>query len=109
MLVMLLFGVGLGFNMQPIILAVQNAVSPRQMGVATSSVTFFRQMGGTLGTAVFLSVLFSTLTGNISADIREAVRTPAFQQAVAEHPDQAAFLRGGSGGSNKSGAGGALE
>ena len=108
MLVMLVFGVGLGFNMQPIILAVQNAVPARQMGVATSSVTFFRQMGGTLGTAVFLSVLFSTLTGNISSDIRQAVPTPAFQQAIAEHPDQAAFLRGGSKGGD-SGAGGALE
>ncbi len=106
MVVMLVFGVGLGFNMQPLILAVQNAVSPRQMGVATSSVTFFRQMGGTLGTAVFLSVLFSTLTGNITSDIRQAAPTPAFQQAVAEHPDQAGFLRGGSG---EGGAGGALE
>ncbi len=56
---MLAMGVGLGFNFQPIILAVQNAVSPREIGVATSSVTFFRQMGGTLGTAIFLSVLFT--------------------------------------------------
>jgi MFS family permease len=104
MLVMLLFGIGLGFNMQPIILAVQNAVSPREMGVATSSVTFFRQMGGTIGTAVFLSVLFSTLTGNIGSDVAEAARTPAFQQALAEHPEQAAVFRAGD-----SGAGGALQ
>jgi hypothetical protein len=41
--------------MQPLTLAVQNAVPPQDMGVATSSATFFRQMGGTLGTAVFLS------------------------------------------------------
>ena len=47
--------------MQPLVLAVQNAVPPQDMGVATSSATFFRQMGGTLGTAVFLSVLFSTV------------------------------------------------
>jgi EmrB/QacA subfamily drug resistance transporter len=106
MIVMLLFGLGLGFNMQPIILAVQNAVPPRQMGVATSSVTFFRQMGGALGTAIFLSVLFSTLTGNISDDIRSASRTPAFQEAVAQHPEQASFLRGGAGGG---GPGSALE
>jgi hypothetical protein len=57
---------------------------------------------------VFLSVLFSTLTGNISSDIREASGTPAFQQAVVEHPDQASFLRGGSG-DGASGAGSALE
>jgi EmrB/QacA subfamily drug resistance transporter len=110
MLVMLLFGVGLGFNLQPIILAVQNAVPPRQMGVATSSVTFFRQTGGTLGTAVFLSVLFTTLTGNISHDVRAASRTPAFQQAIAQHPEQAAIFAPSSAGSDaKNGASGALE
>ena len=41
-------------------LAIQNAVSPRDIGVATSSATFTRQIGGTLGTAVFLSILFSS-------------------------------------------------
>jgi hypothetical protein len=85
---MVLMGLGLGFNFQPVILAVQNAVSPREIGVATSSVTFFRQMGGTLGTAVFLSVLFSTLPGNISSAYSAAEGTPAFQQAAQAHPDQ---------------------
>ncbi len=64
-----LFGVGLGFNMQPLVLAVQNAVPPQDMGVATSSATFFRQMGGTLGTAVFLSILFSTVGDKILAGV----------------------------------------
>jgi len=67
MLIMVLMGLGLGGNMQPMITAVQNAVSPREIGVATSSVTFFRSMGGTLGTAVFLSVLFNVLPGKIGA------------------------------------------
>jgi EmrB/QacA subfamily drug resistance transporter len=49
MLVMVFFGAGLGFNFQPLTLAVQNAVSPRLIGVATSSATFSRQIGGTLG------------------------------------------------------------
>ena len=77
-----LFGVGLGFNMQPLTLAVQNAVPPRDMGVATSSATFFRQMGGTLGTAVFLSVLFSTAGEKILAafDVRRG--DAAFQGAL---------------------------
>src|SRR4051794_11225128 len=44
----LIFGLGLGFNMQTLILAIQNAVPPQDMGVATGSATFFRQMGGTL-------------------------------------------------------------
>ncbi|NIZ91680.1 MDR family MFS transporter [Kineococcus rubinsiae] len=78
MIVMLLMGWGLGGNMQPIILAVQNAANPREIGVATSSVTFFRQMGGTLGTAVFLSILFSSLGGNISSQYQAAAGTPAF-------------------------------
>jgi EmrB/QacA subfamily drug resistance transporter len=68
---MILLGLGLGFNFQPVILAVQNAVRPQEMGVATSSVTFFRQMGGTIGVAAFLSILFTTLPtkiGNAFAD-----------------------------------------
>src|ERR1044071_5346324 len=65
MLIMVVMGLGLGGNMQPMITAVQNAVSPREIGVATSSVTFFRSMGGTLGTAIFLSVLFNVLPNKI--------------------------------------------
>jgi EmrB/QacA subfamily drug resistance transporter len=63
---MLLFGLGLGQCMQPLTIIVQNAVPPSEIGVATSSATFFRQLGGTLGVAVFLSLLFSTLGGNIA-------------------------------------------
>jgi EmrB/QacA subfamily drug resistance transporter len=95
MLIMPVFGVGLGFNMQPIVLAVQNAVNPRQIGIATSSVTFFRQMGGTLGAAVFLSVLFSTVGNNISAALDRAQGTAEFQAAVAAHPDQLQALQNG--------------
>lgn len=77
-----IFGLGLGFNMQPLTLAVQNAVPPQDMGVATSSATFFRQMGGTLGVAVSLSVLFSTVGDRITAAFRTAVPTPQFQSAL---------------------------
>jgi EmrB/QacA subfamily drug resistance transporter len=77
-----LFGIGLGFNMQPLVLAVQNAVPPQDMGVATSSATFFRQMGGTLGTAVFLSVLFSSVGDKIGSAFRTDAATPAFQAAL---------------------------
>jgi EmrB/QacA subfamily drug resistance transporter len=80
---MVLLGLGLGFNMQPIILATQNAVSPREMGVATSSVTFFRQMGGTIGTAVFLSILFTTLPDKIREAVASAAAAdPRVAQAV---------------------------
>ena len=85
----IVFGLGLGFTMQPLVLAVQNAVPVRDMGVATSSSLFFRQMGGTLGTAVFLSILFSTVGDNIKAAFTTAVKTPAFQQALADPAVQA--------------------
>ena len=86
MLVMALMGLGLGCNMQPIILAVQNAASPRELGVSTSAVTFFRSMGGTLGAAIFLSVLFTTLPDKIRSAFTVAQGTAAFQTAVQQHP-----------------------
>src|SRR6476620_3832869 len=75
------FGVGLGFNFQPLTLAVQNAVSPRDIGVATSSATFTRQIGGTLGTAVFLSILFSSVPVKLAEAFRVYFPTPDFQAA----------------------------
>ena len=78
----LIFGLGLGFNMQTLVMAVQNAVPPQDMGVATGSATFFRQMGGTLGTAVFLSVLFSTVGDRIADAIRAASGTASFRTAL---------------------------
>jgi Major Facilitator Superfamily len=94
MLVMVVMGLGLGGNMQPIILAVQNAASPREIGVSTSAVAFFRSMGGTLGAAIFLSVLFSTLPDKIRSAFAAAQGTPEFQAAVRAHPDQAQALQG---------------
>ncbi|MET9073188.1 MFS transporter [Streptomyces sp. NPDC004232] len=79
---MALFGIGLAGCMQILTLAVQNAVEPKDMGVATASATFFRQMGGTAGTAIFLSVLFSTVGDKIGSAFRSAARTPAFQAAL---------------------------
>ncbi|HET8559138.1 MAG TPA: MDR family MFS transporter [Marmoricola sp.] len=82
MLYMLLLGLGLGNCMQPLMLIVQNAVPPQSIGVATSSATFFRQMGGTIGVAAFISLLFSTVGGNIRAAFRSAAQDPAFLQAM---------------------------
>jgi EmrB/QacA subfamily drug resistance transporter len=80
---MFVLGLGLGNCMQPLLLIVQSAVPPTEIGVATSSATFFRQIGGTLGVAVFLSVLFGSVGGNIAAAIQEESQTAAWQQAVA--------------------------
>jgi EmrB/QacA subfamily drug resistance transporter len=63
---MFLIGLGLGQLMQSLVLASQNSVAPRDMGVATSSSTFFRQIGGTMGTAVLLSILFALMPANIA-------------------------------------------
>lgn len=78
----LLFGFGLGGLLQPTIIAVQNAVSPRDIGVATSSVTLFRQMGATLGTAVFLGMLFGNLPANVSENFTKAQSDPNFVAAL---------------------------
>jgi EmrB/QacA subfamily drug resistance transporter len=75
-LYMIAFGLGLGLNMQSIVLAMQNAVEPRDMGVATSAVTFFRQVGGSLGTAIFLSILFTQAASNIPRELAKSHVTP---------------------------------
>jgi EmrB/QacA subfamily drug resistance transporter len=67
-----LFGAGLGFTMQTIVTAVQNAVEFRDLGVATGSTTFFRQMGASIGVAVFGSVLTSRLTHYLSEGLAQA-------------------------------------
>ena len=56
-LIMYAFGMGLGFTMQVVVTAVQNSVDRRHMGVATASVTFFRSMGGAIGTALLGAIL----------------------------------------------------
>lgn len=49
----ILVGAGLGLSMQTIVIALQNSVDFQDMGVATSSNTFFRSLGGAFGTAIF--------------------------------------------------------
>jgi EmrB/QacA subfamily drug resistance transporter len=92
MTVMVFFGIGLGFNFQPLTLAVQNAVPPQQIGVATSSATFTRQIGGTIGTAAFLSILFSTAPDRITSAMERIAPTREFQEALRE-PANAAFAQ----------------
>ena len=85
---MLLIGLGLGQLMQTLTIASQNSVGPRDIGVATSASTFFRQIGGTLGTAVLFSVLFTRIPDTIGAafdnptiisGVRDAATDPAVQ------------------------------
>jgi EmrB/QacA subfamily drug resistance transporter len=63
---MLVVGIGLGLVMQVLILAVQNAVDYAELGVATSSATMFRSIGGALGTAILGAVFTNTLDSNLA-------------------------------------------
>ncbi|WP_404386680.1 MFS transporter [Knoellia locipacati] len=113
MVVMVFFGLGLGFNFQPLTLAVQNAVPPQQIGVATSTATFTRQIGGTIGTAVFLSILFSQVPEKIAVAMRAAAPTPEFQEALRD-PANAEFAKqlaqsGGGGNASAAASSGVLQ
>ncbi|MBC7518954.1 MAG: MFS transporter [Microbacteriaceae bacterium] len=84
MIGMLLVGLGLGQLMQTLTTAGQNAVGPRDIGVATSSSTFFRQIGGTLGVAVLFSVLFSRIPNTIKASFSDPTLVANMKQALAD-------------------------
>lgn len=83
---MFILGAGLGQLMQTLTVASQNSVGPRDIGVATSSSTFFRSMGGTLGTAILFSILFAQIPLALTtafadpaliADMQSALQDPA--------------------------------
>ncbi|MGC4945994.1 DHA2 family efflux MFS transporter permease subunit [Streptomyces sp. DT224] len=59
------FGAGLGLVMQVLVLVVQNAVSYRDLGVATSGATFFRSIGASFGVAIFGTVFTNRLTDKL--------------------------------------------
>ncbi len=71
---MILVGLGLGPSIPLFTLAIQNAVPARRMGVATSSATFFRQMGSTMGVALMGTVFGTVLSVSLSTRLAEATR-----------------------------------
>jgi predicted MFS family arabinose efflux permease len=74
---MLLLGLGLGMVMQVIVLAAQNAVDYRLLGVATSGSTLFRQVGGSIGVSVFGAIFANRLAGELAQRLPEGVDAPA--------------------------------
>lgn len=95
---MLLIGLGLGQLMQTLTIASQNSVGLRDMGVATSSSTFFRQIGGTLGTAVLLSLMFTVLPANVQVAFDDTSTLTqsldaALDPAVASAPQNEAIMQ----------------
>ena len=80
---MVLLGIGLGPAIPLFTLAIQNAVPPQQIGVATAAATFFRQMGATVGIAIVGTVFATTFASGLQANLDTATR------------DMPADLRGG--------------
>jgi hypothetical protein len=69
---MLVLGLGLGLVMQVLVLVVQNDAPPSDVGVATSTATFFRSVGGSFGVAVFGAIFATRLTDGLRALPRTA-------------------------------------
>jgi EmrB/QacA subfamily drug resistance transporter len=70
---LVVFGLGFGMVTQVLIVAVQNSVDRRQLGVATAATGFFRALGGAVGAAT-LGAVFAARTGS-GGDIAHAVQT----------------------------------
>jgi EmrB/QacA subfamily drug resistance transporter len=68
---MFLLGAGLGMLMQNLVLVVQNSIEIKNLGVATSAVTFFRSLGGTIGVSVLGSVLGTTVAQQLKSGVEE--------------------------------------
>ena len=73
---MVVLGLGLGMVMQVLILAVQNAVDYSLLGVATSGSTLFRQVGGSIGVAVFGAIFANRLATELAANLPAGSRIP---------------------------------
>ncbi len=69
---MFLLGAGVGMTMQNLVLIVQNTADPTEIGVASSGVTFFRSLGGTIGVSVMGATLASSAT-NLFTDRQDEI------------------------------------
>jgi hypothetical protein len=73
---MLVLGLGLGFVMQVLVLAVQNAVPFNVMGVATSGSLLFRQIGGSIGLAIFGAIFANRLHADLGHFLPRGAHAP---------------------------------
>ncbi len=71
---MVVLGIGLGPAIPLFTLAIQNAVPPQQIGVATAAATFFRQMGATVGIAIVGTVFATSFASGLQTNLAEATR-----------------------------------
>ena len=93
-LYMFLLGAGVGMTMQNLVLVVQNTAKPTEVGVASSGVTFFRSLGGTIGVAVMGAALASRVTELMTERAGDLAATIA--GLGEEGPRWAAALQSGS-------------
>jgi len=85
-LFLVVLGLGLGMVMQVLVLAVQNAVDYRFLGVATSGSTLFRQVGGVIGVAVFGAIFTNELARQLARRMPSGTHVPrAVNPAIVEH------------------------
>jgi EmrB/QacA subfamily drug resistance transporter len=87
---MLVVGVGIGLVMQVLVLVVQNDARPQDIGVATSTATFFRSVGGSFGVAIF-GTIFATRLADQLARFPHSV-TARLGSGVHLSPEQAKQL-----------------
>ena len=80
---MLLLGLGLGLVMQVLVLAAQNAVDYRLLGVATSGSTLFRQVGGSIGVSVFGAIFTNELGRELARRLPAGAHAPAHASPAA--------------------------
>jgi EmrB/QacA subfamily drug resistance transporter len=87
---MVVLGVGMGMVMQILILAVQNEAPVKDLGVATSTVTFFRAVGGSVGVALFGALFSSHLSDLLGGAAPEGLTPEAIGQLPAAERAQMA-------------------
>ncbi|MFV0461963.1 MAG: DHA2 family efflux MFS transporter permease subunit [Nostocoides sp.] len=95
-LAMIVLGLGIGLSMQVLTIIVQNTVDYRDLGVATSGVTFFRTLGSAFGTAVFGTIYANQLNSTMQEGVQRAhidpkkLSTPAAVDALPAQQHQVA-------------------
>ena len=89
-LYMFVFGAGIGMVMQIMVLATQNEAPLADLGVATSSITFFRTIGGSVGVSVFGALFTSRLTHLLGSAVPESMTPATINQLPPEQKAQTA-------------------
>lgn len=85
---MVVLGIGLGPAIPLFTLAIQNAVPPQQIGVATAAATFFRQMGATVGIAIVGTVFATSFATGLQTNLADATRdmSPDLRAGLMQRP-----------------------